>query len=124
MVAGRQEPFCGNGVGENAWAALAGRGLAKMARLVVTPGGRPDTVASLAGIGDLRPTTTGVGSRNHRVGVALGRGDQGDALLAGTSDEVAERVDTAPRLVARADREGIDVPITRAIVELLPDGWT
>ncbi len=64
----------GLGFGHNSAAALITRGLAEMTRLVVACGGRADTMAGLAGLGDLVLTCTGGLSRNRSVGVELGRG--------------------------------------------------
>ena len=43
----------GLGLGDNAKAALVARGLAEMGRLARVAGGRPETFAGLAGMGDL-----------------------------------------------------------------------
>jgi glycerol-3-phosphate dehydrogenase (NAD(P)+) len=64
----------GLGLGHNSIAALITRGLAEITRLVVACGGRQETMAGLAGIGDLVLTCTGGLSRNRSVGVELGRG--------------------------------------------------
>jgi len=63
----------GLGLGHNSVAALITRGLAEVARLVVACGGRLDTMAGLAGLGDLVLTCTGDLSRNRSVGVELGK---------------------------------------------------
>src|SRR5271166_2808829 len=91
----------GAGLGENARAALVTRGLAELSRLVVALGGRAETVMGLSGLGDLLLTCTGPGSRNFSAGVALGRGDDLDAILA-ARDSVTEGVATAPALLTRA----------------------
>jgi glycerol-3-phosphate dehydrogenase (NAD(P)+) len=59
----------GLGLGHNSIAALITRGLAEITRLVVACGGRQDTMAGLAGLGDLVLTCTGGLSRNRSVGV-------------------------------------------------------
>ena len=64
----------GLGYGHNTVAALVTRGLAEIGRLGVALGGRPETFAGLAGLGDLVLTATGALSRNRRVGRALGSG--------------------------------------------------
>ena len=64
----------GLGYGSNTVAALVTRGLAEITRLAVRQGGRADTLAGLAGLGDLVLTCTGDLSRNRSVGQALGRG--------------------------------------------------
>ena len=107
----------GAGLGENARAALITRGLAELSRLVVALGGRADTVAGLSGLGDLLLTCTGASSRNFRCGLALGRGEPLDRILAG-SPGVVEGVPTAPALVARAG-PGIELPVCTAVAALL-----
>lgn len=110
----------GAGFGQNARAALITRGLAEIARLAEALGGRPETVAGLSGAGDLILTCTGESSRNYRLGEALGRGARLDDLLH-AGDEVAEGAATAPGLVARAARAGVELPIA-AVVTLLLEG--
>src|SRR5207248_10323337 len=55
----------GLGLGHNSVAALITRGLAEITRLVVACGGRGETMAGLAGLGDLVLTCTGELSRNR-----------------------------------------------------------
>jgi glycerol-3-phosphate dehydrogenase (NAD(P)+) len=106
----------GAGLGENARAALITRGLAELARLAVALGGRAETVMGLSGLGDLLLTCTGPTSRNFSLGLALGRGERLDAILA-ARQSVTEGVTTAPALLARA--QGVDMPICAAVAALL-----
>jgi len=106
------------GLGLNARAALITRGLAEVTRLGVRLGGHPETFMGLAGVGDLILTCTGDLSRNRRVGLALGRGERLDAILAGLG-HVAEGVHTAREVESRATAAGIDMPITRAVCDVL-----
>lgn len=108
----------GAGLGENARAALITRGLAEIARLAAALGGRPETVAGLSGLGDLLLTCTGPGSRNFSLGLALGRGEALEDILAARKS-VTEGVTTAPALLARARAAGVDMPITQAVTKLL-----
>jgi glycerol-3-phosphate dehydrogenase (NAD(P)+) len=108
----------GAGLGENARAALITRGLAEIARLTSALGGRADTVAGLSGLGDLLLTATGPGSRNTSLGMALGRGESLTEILA-LRQGVTEGVATAPALVARAAKLGVDLPICAAVAELV-----
>src|SRR5215468_1839712 len=62
----------GLGLGHNSIAALVTRGLAEITRLCVACGGQRETMAGLAGLGDLVLTCTGGLSRNRSVGVELG----------------------------------------------------
>lgn len=111
----------GAGLGENARAALITRGVAELARLVAALGGRPQTAAGLSGLGDLLLTCTGESSRNYSLGLALGRGERLDAILAART-AVTEGVATAPALLARAG--GVDLPICTAVASLLAERTT
>src|SRR5262249_31889687 len=64
----------GMGWGHNPAAALITRGLAETTRLAVAMGGRPQTLAGLAGLGDLVLTCNGELSRNRAVGMELAKG--------------------------------------------------
>jgi glycerol-3-phosphate dehydrogenase (NAD(P)+) len=109
----------GLGYGHNTVAALVTRGLAEMSRLAVAQGGRPDTLAGLAGLGDLVLTCTGGLSRNRRVGQALGAGR---TLEEATRGLVAEGVHTTLAACALAERAGIDMPIAQAMKGVLYGG--
>jgi glycerol-3-phosphate dehydrogenase (NAD(P)+) len=108
-------------LGHNARAALITRGLAEMTRLGVQLGGRFETFMGLSGLGDLILTTTGDLSRNRQVGLRLARGQALDAILAELG-HVAEGVTTAPEVAALARELGVDMPITRAVCQVLFDG--
>ena len=108
----------GAGLGENARAALITRGLVEIARLARALGGRAETISGLSGLGDLLLTCTGPGSRNFSLGLALGQGQNlADILTARSS--VTEGVATAPALLARAARAGVEMPIVQAVTKLL-----
>ncbi len=104
--------------GHNARAALITRGLAEMTRLGVRLGGRLETFMGLSGLGDLILTTTGDLSRNRQVGLRLARGQALDRILAELG-HVAEGVTTAREVAALADKLGVDMPITRAVCQIL-----
>jgi len=112
----------GLGYGHNTVAALITRGLAEMSRLGVALGGRPETFAGLAGLGDLVLTCTGGLSRNRRVGQALGAGETLDEALASLGAAMAEGVRTAVAVCDLADRVGIEMPIAREMKALLREG--
>jgi glycerol-3-phosphate dehydrogenase (NAD(P)+) len=108
-------------LGQNTAAALITRGLAEMGRLVGAMGGRADTVAGLAGLGDLVLTCTGGLSRNRQVGQALGRGANLEQALRATG-MVAEGVGAAQAACALAERAGIEMPIVQQMRAVLYDG--
>ena len=111
----------GLGFGHNTGAALITRGLAEMTRLGCAHGGRRETLAGLAGMGDLVLTCTSGLSRNRSVGVALGRGERLEDILASTR-MVAEGVATTAVTVELARRAGIEMPITEQMYAVLYQG--
>lgn len=111
----------GLGYGDNARAALLTRALAEMARLVTRLGGQAETVAGLAGVGDLIATCASPMSRNHRVGLAIGRGGDWRTAL-GDSGQVAEGVPTTEAVVRLARRLGVEMPICEQVHAVLFDG--
>jgi glycerol-3-phosphate dehydrogenase (NAD(P)+) len=100
----------GLGLGSNTNAALVTRGLHEMTKLGIALGGKLETFAGLAGMGDLVLTCTGALSRNRSVGVALGRGKQLEEILSETR-LVAEGVKTSKSAKELAEQHDIDMPI-------------
>jgi glycerol-3-phosphate dehydrogenase (NAD(P)+) len=111
----------GMGMGLNARAALISRGLAEITRLGVRMGARPLTFLGLSGLGDLILTCTGDLSRNRRVGIAIGRGQGLEDVLAGLH-EVAEGVPTARAAHELARKHEVDMPITEEVHRVLCEG--
>ena len=111
----------GMGLGYNAAAALITRGLAEMTRLAVAMGGKPQTLAGLAGLGDLVLTCTGDLSRNRTVGVQLARGRKLDEIV-GSMKMVAEGIKTTNAAVELARRHGVDMPIAEQMFQMLHSG--
>jgi glycerol-3-phosphate dehydrogenase (NAD(P)+) len=109
----------GLGLGANTSAALITRGIAEITRLAVACGGRRQTMAGLAGIGDLVLTCTGTMSRNRSVGVELGRGRKLPDILAGMHGKVAEGVQSTAAALGLAARYGVEMPITEQMHQVL-----
>lgn len=107
----------GLGAGDNTRAALMTRGLAEVTRLGVAMGGRPETFAGLAGMGDLIATCTSTLSRNRSVGVELGKGRHIDEVIA-EMHMVAEGVKAAPTVVALARQYGAAMPIAQDVLDV------
>ena len=112
----------GLGLGYNTAAALITRGLAEITRLTVACGGRPETMAGLAGLGDLVLTCTGGLSRNRTVGVELGKGRNLDDIISGMHGMVAEGVLTTNAAVGLAKKMGVEMPITEQMHAILQEG--
>jgi glycerol-3-phosphate dehydrogenase (NAD(P)+) len=108
----------GLGLGHNALAALITRGLAEISRLAVAVGAQRDTLAGLAGLGDLVLTCTGHLSRNRHVGTELAHGRGLPEILAGTK-MVAEGVRTTRAALALGARHGVELPIAAQMAEVL-----
>jgi glycerol-3-phosphate dehydrogenase (NAD(P)+) len=111
----------GLGLGHNAMAALITRGLAEMTRLTLTMGGRAQSMAGLAGLGDLVVTCTGDLSRNRAVGVGLAHGRQLDEIIH-SMKTVAEGVKTTNAVVDLAQRYSVDMPISGQVFQMLHFG--
>ncbi len=109
----------GLGYGHNTLAALITRGLAEITRLAVAEGARPDTMAGLAGLGDLVLTCTGSLSRNRTVGSRLG---EGLTLAEASAGLHPEGVRTTLVACALAERRGIELPIARQMRAVLYEG--
>lgn len=107
----------GLGLGNNARAALITRGLAEIQRLGLALGGQAETFSGLTGLGDLVLTATGDLSRNRQVGLAIGRGQQLDAILAGGM--TAEGVRCVMAALELGQRHQVELPITQAVHDVL-----
>ncbi len=108
----------GLGLGHNPTAALLTRGLAEMTRLACACGARRETMAGLAGMGDLALTCTGDLSRNRMVGMELGRGAKLADIVA-SMRMVAEGIKTTRATVRLAERHQVEVPITNQVNRIL-----
>jgi glycerol-3-phosphate dehydrogenase (NAD(P)+) len=113
----------GLGLGESAVAAIIARSFAELSRLGEALGARRETLMGLSGLGDLVLTATSPTSRNFSFGLALGKG-RTLADLAGLEHPLAEGVETAPALVLRAAKHGVELPIAEAVAAVLEGGVT
>ncbi len=111
----------GMGYGDNTKAALMTRGLTEIARLGEALGGRKETFAGLAGVGDLIVTCTSMHSRNRRCGILIGQG----MPVAEAIKEIGAVVEgyyAAATAKALADKWGVEMPITQAAYQVLYEG--
>ncbi len=111
----------GLGFGDNTKASLLTRGLVEMARFGVALGAEHETFFGLAGLGDLVTTCISPHGRNRYVGERLGKGDQLADVLAGMA-MVAEGVTTTRSVYEKAQRTGLELPITTEIYRVLYEG--
>ena len=108
----------GRELGKSAHAALISRGFAEMTRLALSLGAERETLAGLCGLGDLVLTCSSPQSRNMSCGLALGRGETLDDILA-SRRAVTEGVASAPAVVALARKQGVDMPICETVAAIL-----
>ena len=111
----------GMGFGSNTTAALITRGLHEMTRLGLALGGRLETFAGLAGMGDLVLTCTGALSRNRAVGVQLGQGKTLDEILR-DAKFVAEGIKTSKSARQMSEKHSIEMPIASEMYRVLYEG--
>ena len=107
--------------GDNGKAAFITRGLAEITRLGVASGASPLTFAGLAGMGDLVATCASPLSRNRYVGEQIARGKSTQDVLASMKNVVEGVYTTGPAL-DMAQKLGVEMPITKAIHNVLYEG--
>ncbi len=111
----------GMGYGDNTKAMLMTRGLTEIARLGEAMGGRKETFAGLAGVGDLIVTCTSMHSRNRRCGILIGQGAAVEEAVKEIG-AVVEGYYAAATAKTLADKMGVDMPITQAAYQVLYQG--
>jgi glycerol-3-phosphate dehydrogenase (NAD(P)+) len=104
--------------GDNAKAALLTRGLAEITRLGIACGAKPQTFAGLTGLGDLVTTCISPTGRNRSFGERIGKG-QSIEQAQGATESVVEGVATCKSVVALARRYKVEMPITKAVYQVL-----
>lgn len=112
-------------LGSSARAALITRGLAEIGRLGSALHARPETIAGLAGLGDLVLTCTGDLSRNRTVGLRIGRGEKAQEIIEEETPggrSIAEGIGNTKSLSMLAERHQVEVPIVSAVYRVLYAG--
>jgi glycerol-3-phosphate dehydrogenase (NAD(P)+) len=108
----------GMGAGDNTRAALITRGLSEVTRLGIALGGKAETFAGLAGMGDMIATCTSEKSRNRTVGYKLGQGQD----IKSITDEmvmVAEGVKSVGAVLELAESYGVEMPIAKFVYNVV-----
>jgi glycerol-3-phosphate dehydrogenase (NAD(P)+) len=113
----------GAGAGENTRSAVISRALNEITRLGVAMGGKAETFAGLAGVGDLIATCTSPQSRNRTVGFELGKGRKIADILAGMR-QVAEGVKSAKTVLQLGEEYGVEMPIATEVNGVVNEGRT
>lgn len=111
----------GLGFGSNAKSALVTRGIVEMKRFGDALGAAPDTFNGLSGIGDLITTCFSAHSRNRHLGEEIGKGRPLDDVLS-EMVMVAEGVPTTRTVYEFSRANGIDMPITEKVYDVLFNG--
>ncbi|MDQ4095250.1 MAG: NAD(P)-dependent glycerol-3-phosphate dehydrogenase [Actinomycetota bacterium] len=111
----------GMGFGDNTKATVMTRGLAEMARFSVRFGAQPITFLGLAGVGDLMATCASLQSRNHSVGIELGKGRKIDEII-GSMNMVAEGVKSCKPIRELGRDADVWMPITDNVVKVCHEG--
>lgn len=111
----------GAGYAENTRAALITWGVSEMKVLAEALGGHRETVTGLAGTGDLTLTCSSPTSRNMRLGLELGQGIARADCFDGKPTVVEGEVN-AVSVVGLAEMIGVDMPISRAVYQILHKG--
>ena len=111
----------GLGFGDNSKALLITRGLAELAGLVVALGGRSNTFAGLAGVGDMIVTCTSVHSRNRRAGILIGQGIPVEQTMEQVG-AVVEGYYAASSVWHLSRKAGVEMPICQQAYAVLYEG--
>jgi len=111
----------GLGYGDNTKATLMTRGLAEMSRLGASLGANPLTYMGLAGMGDLIVTCTSRHSRNRGMGELIAKGGTMQEFYDKTH-MVAEGAVACIAVDELGKREGVELPITHHVREILYEG--
>ena len=107
--------------GDNTKAALITRGIAEIARLGMTMGGKPETFSGLTGIGDLIVTCASMHSRNRRAGILIGQGKTMQEAMDEVK-QVLEGVYSAKAAMGLAEKYGVEIPIIEQVNLVLFEG--
>jgi glycerol-3-phosphate dehydrogenase (NAD(P)+) len=108
----------GVGYGENTKASIITRGLVEMTDFAVAYGGRAETLAGLAGLGDLIATCESPLSRNNTAGRLLGQGYSFTDVVA-QMNQTAEGLASVAPILELAMAKGVEMPIVSQVAEVL-----
>ncbi len=108
----------GVGYGENTKASIITRGLAEMTEFAVAYGARPETLAGLAGLGDLIATCESSLSRNNTAGRLLGQGYSFSDVV-NTMQQTAEGLASVAPILELAAARGVSMPIAEQVRQVL-----
>jgi glycerol-3-phosphate dehydrogenase (NAD(P)+) len=108
----------GVGYGENTKASIITRGLVEMTDFAVAFGGKVETLAGLAGLGDLIATCESPLSRNNTAGRLLGQGYSFSDVVK-QMNQTAEGLASVGPILELALGMGVQMPIVSQVAEVL-----
>ncbi|HMM81690.1 MAG TPA: NAD(P)H-dependent glycerol-3-phosphate dehydrogenase [Terrimesophilobacter sp.] len=108
----------GVGYGENTKASIITRGLVEMTDFAVAYGGKAETLAGLAGLGDLIATCESSLSRNNTAGRLLGQGYSFTDVVA-QMNQTAEGLASVAPVLELAMAKNVEMPIVSQVAEVL-----
>ncbi len=108
----------GVGYGENTKASIITRGLVEMTEFAVAYGGKAETLAGLAGLGDLIATCESSLSRNNTAGRLLGQGYSFTDVVA-QMNQTAEGLASVAPILELAMAKNVEMPIVSQVAEVL-----
>ncbi|MBN9606230.1 MAG: NAD(P)-dependent glycerol-3-phosphate dehydrogenase [Actinomycetales bacterium] len=108
----------GVGYGENTKASIITRGLVEMTDFAVAYGAQPETLAGLAGLGDLIATCESPLSRNNTAGRLLGQGYAYREVIE-QMNQTAEGIGSVAPILELAAARGVEMPIVSQVAEVL-----
>lgn len=111
----------GLGYQDNTKALLMTRAMAEITRLGEKLGGTRLTFGGLAGMGDLIVTCTSMHSRNNRAGILIGQGKTVQEAMEEVG-AVVEGYYAAESIHQLSAREGVEMPISQSVYEVLYQG--
>jgi glycerol-3-phosphate dehydrogenase (NAD(P)+) len=108
----------GVGYGENTKASIITRGLVEMTDFAVAHGAHSDTLAGLAGLGDLIATCQSPLSRNNTAGRLLGQGYAFSEVV-NQMNQTAEGLASVAPILELARERGVRMPIVEQVSQVL-----
>ena len=108
----------GVGYGENTKASIITRGLVEMTDFAVAYGAQPETLAGLAGLGDLIATCQSPLSRNNRAGRLLGQGYSFNDVVK-QMQQTTEGLASVGPILELARAKGVEMPIVEQVRQVL-----
>ena len=108
----------GVGYGENTKASIITRGLAEITSFAVAYGAKAETLAGLAGLGDLIATCESPLSRNNQAGRLLGQGATYDDVV-NTMQQTAEGLASVAPILELAAAKNVHMPIVLQVAQVL-----